>query len=228
MVAVFVFWNLITAIIVENAMAIAKDDKQQQAKDVEAQKKKDLRVLADIFLEIDEDGSGELSADEFFGSLEKPNVVQLLAILELQVSDMKDVWDVLNDGSDVLTIKEFTDGLRRMKGPAKARDISDILKRLRQTSAHNADLKKQVEQFNYTLAALSQDVEQIQGDTGEVLGLFKEMFHRLQAHVELGKAEDRLNAAKQSKRREFQDDGPQEDGSDEEDSPVPGSPTSPK
>merc|ERR1740117_849553 len=41
-VGVFVFWNLITAIVVDSAFKIAKEDAAQQAKEVEDEKKLEL------------------------------------------------------------------------------------------------------------------------------------------------------------------------------------------
>lgn len=207
MIGVFVFWNLITAVIVENAMSIANEDAQQKAKDAEIKKKQELKVLADLFLEIDEDGSGELSTDEFFGALQRnPRVKNMLQVLELREEDMEEVWNVLDDGDGVLTIKEFSNGLRRMKGDAKAKDIIDTIKKLRHTSLHFTELRAQVDHFNGTLGGLEKDVQRIQGDAGEVLGLFQEMYHRLQVHIEREKGEDRLYALKMAKLREMQEE----------------------
>merc|ERR550532_2519368 len=93
LLAVFVFWNLITAIIVENAFSIAKEDSAHQAKEIEQQKKRELKVLADLFLEIDKDGSGELTTEEFFGAMQNKKVQQMIDLLELKVSELEDVWN---------------------------------------------------------------------------------------------------------------------------------------
>jgi len=201
MIGVFVFWNLITAIVVENAMNIANEDTQQKAKDVEASKKQELKVLSDLFLQIDADGSGELSTQEFFGALQLPQVQQLLDLLELKPEEMSEVWYALDDGDGVLTVKEFTTGLRRMKGLAKAKDISDILKRLRHASLRHTEIRAQVDRFSHTLGALEHDVARIQMDTGEVLGLFQEMYHRLEAHCHKEEAEDHRLALKRARQR---------------------------
>merc|ERR1719188_1943906 len=113
---VFVFWNLITAVIVENAFSIAKEDSAHQAKEAEQEKKRELKALAELFLEIDKDGSGELTTDEFFGALQNKKVRQMLALLEIKQGELEDVWHILDDGDGNLTIKEFTNGIRRMKG----------------------------------------------------------------------------------------------------------------
>ena len=60
--------NLVTAIIVENAFAIVREDTESQAKEADNKKRSELKLLADLFMEIDLDGSGELTKDELFGS----------------------------------------------------------------------------------------------------------------------------------------------------------------
>merc|ERR1719350_734980 len=81
MVAVFVFWNLITAVIVENAFSMAKEDAAHRAKEAELVKKRELKELADLFLEIDKDGSGELTDTEFFSALRNKKVRQMMDLL---------------------------------------------------------------------------------------------------------------------------------------------------
>merc|ERR1712151_472196 len=196
---VFVFWNLITAIIVENALSIAKEDSAHQAKEIENAKKRELKALADLFLEIDKDGSGELTYEEFHGSLDNKKVQQTLTLLELKKEELCDVWDTLDDGDGLLTIKEFTNGIRRMKGEAKAKDIIDTVKRLRYTSLAHTELRAQVDQFGGTLKNLESDINRITNDTSEVLGLFHEMYHRLDVHVQRTDNENKARAIQRAK-----------------------------
>merc|ERR1719277_273603 len=95
---VFVFWNLITAVIVENAFSIAKEDSAHQAKEAEMDKKRELKELANLFLEIDKDGSGELTTEEFFGAMRNKKVQNMIALLELKPQELEDVWNILDDG----------------------------------------------------------------------------------------------------------------------------------
>merc|ERR1711972_1163221 len=137
--------------IVDNAFKIIEADQASIAKELENKKRTELKNLSQLFFEIDTDGSGELSKQEFFGSLHNKKVLQMMDVLELRVPDLKETWEVLDDGDGLLTIKEFTDGIRRMKGEAKAKDIIDTVKRLRHTSLAHAELKAQVNQFGGTL-----------------------------------------------------------------------------
>ncbi|CAE8583200.1 unnamed protein product, partial [Polarella glacialis] len=193
---VFVFWNLITAIIVENASKIAQDDDSTKAKEMEFEKKRDLQALASLFLEIDTDGSGQLSAEEFFEALRNKKVVTMLEILEIQHEELHDTWTVLDDGDGLLTIKEFTSGIRRMRGQAKAKDIADAIKRIRHATASTQKLVQESDIFAEALQGLETECSRISDDTSRMLGLFHEMYHRLNTHCET------LN--KQDKQREYE------------------------
>lgn len=148
-------------------------------------------MLSDLFMEIDLDGSGELSKDELFSSMKNKKVMQMLDVLEMQVSELTEVWDVLDDGDGLLTIKEFTDGIRRMKGEAKAKDIADVIKKLRVTDRKHLELQEQAARYSDTLHALEKDAEEMANDTHQVVGLFKEMYHRLDNYILKGQTEDR-------------------------------------
>ncbi|KAF4759202.1 hypothetical protein FOZ63_018559 [Perkinsus olseni] len=59
-IAYFVLMNLITAVIVENAFSIAKEDDEQLAIEAERKKMKEVADLGDLFADLDTDGSGEV------------------------------------------------------------------------------------------------------------------------------------------------------------------------
>jgi len=218
-VGVFIVMNLITAVIVDNAFRILHEDVESQAKDEEEKKRRDLKMLAELFMEIDVDGSGELSKEEFFGSLGNAKVGQMLALLEMKVVELTEVWDVLDDGDGLLTIKEFTDGIRRMKGDAKAKDVADVIKKLKHTDRKHYELADQAAKYSATLKALESDAKQMSDDTDMVVSLFKEMYHRMTCHIEEGEGQDRYRKKEWDKLVKLAEgEPPEEESSEEEDS----------
>jgi len=189
-VGVFVVMNLVTAIIVDTAQNIVKQDTEQQAKEEENKKRRDLKLLSELFMEIDLDGSGELSRQEFFTSLKNVKVKQMLTVMDMKVGELEETWEVLDDGDGLLTIKEFTNGIRRMKGEAKAKDIADVIKQLRTTDKKHHDLKAQAARYSDTLRGLERDTEEMAKDCEMIVSLFKEMYHRLSGHIEKGERQD--------------------------------------
>jgi len=219
-VGVFIVMNLVTAIIVENAFNIVKEDTESVAKEEEMKKKRDLKLLSELFMEIDLDGSGELSRSEFFGSLKNKKVKQMLDTLEMKVCELEEIWEVLDDGDGLLTIKEFTDGIRRMKGEAKAKDVADVIKKLRLTDRKHQELQQQAQRYGNTLWALEQDTAQMAKDTDELVCLFKEMYHRLSSHIFKGEKEDKFRVRELEKLAKmaagFEEEEAEEESSEEE------------
>merc|ERR1712113_531182 len=95
------------------------------------------------------------------------------------------------DGNGRLTIKEFTNGIRRMKGGATAKDVIDVCKKLRGVQEMCNMTRLQVNSLREELGALEQDIVTITHDTSETLGLFQEMLMRFQAHMKNCNQEDR-------------------------------------
>jgi len=196
---VFVFWNLITAIIVETAFSIAESDANSQARELEMKKKAELASLAEIFLEIDVDGSGELTSDEFFGALRNKKVKQMLDVLDVQASELEEVWYVLDDGDGLLTIKEFTTGIRRMRGQAQAKDLADTVKRLRHATRSADELLQQTTSFHSAISVIEGECARIANDTGRMVGLFHEMYHRLNDYMGKMRKQDKEREAQRKK-----------------------------
>lgn len=183
-IAVFVFWNLVTAMIIDNAMGLAEQDQQNQAAEMEEDKKQELKQLARIFLELDEEGHGKLTIHEFLNAAKNKKVMQMLEVMAIDFSELQAVWNVLDDGDGELTVLEFANGMRRMKGTAKAKDIIDAVKRCRHCSAKLTELAKEVDEFCSILNDVETDATRMREDTSEVFMLFQEVYHRLDSHIE--------------------------------------------
>ncbi|CAK0791215.1 unnamed protein product, partial [Prorocentrum cordatum] len=164
-------------VMLGNAFKIAREDKENVAKDAEHEKRRELKG-ASGFLELDKDGSGDLTYDEFKSALSHPQVRQVLSLLDLTKQEMLDSWDIMDDGDNVLTIVEFTNGIRRMKGRAKSKDIQDVYKRLGQTGDIFHDVWAELEEYRLEMRLLEDKAAAVSEDTSEMLGLLREMFMR--------------------------------------------------
>lgn len=67
-----VLFNLVTAVIVEHAFEAAKQDEEMVANQKKEEKTRTLVDLEGLFRELDEDGSGELSREEFTEVMDDP------------------------------------------------------------------------------------------------------------------------------------------------------------
>jgi len=122
--------NLVTAIIVDNAFCASKADEEERAKRIEQDKEKELEALKHFFAEIDTDHSGKLSQYEFHSAMQNRQIQQKLRAWDLLPKDMAEVWEILDNGDGELDVEEFINGVRRLQGDAKAKDILQLQKEM--------------------------------------------------------------------------------------------------
>ncbi|EER12231.1 conserved hypothetical protein [Perkinsus marinus ATCC 50983] len=166
-----VLMNLVTAVVVENAFALARKDEEQQARVKQAQKRRDILDLKDLFMELDADGSGELDRKEFDQALGDSKIVDKMSSLGIEREDMLNIWDLLDDGDGVLTIEEFTGGLRMLKGGARAKEVLVLLKQLRRAIVDSCillanELSDQVWELCESVEGTVKDLSDVRLDLG--------------------------------------------------------------
>eukprot|EP00747_Dinoflagellata_sp_TGD_P088721 gnl/TRDRNA2_/TRDRNA2_164099_c1_seq5.p1 gnl/TRDRNA2_/TRDRNA2_164099_c1~~gnl/TRDRNA2_/TRDRNA2_164099_c1_seq5.p1 ORF type:complete len:461 (+),score=143.69 gnl/TRDRNA2_/TRDRNA2_164099_c1_seq5:109-1383(+) len=86
------------------------------------------RDLFEMFHDLDEDGSGYLSKDEFTDVLDDPNFVRQMKVLDIELEDLPDIFEILDDGDGQVSMEEFCYGLLRMQGKALNRDMLKAMK----------------------------------------------------------------------------------------------------
>lgn len=79
--------------------------------------------LKTLFRAFDADGDGLLTPQEWESALTVPYVQHYLQILDVRIADCHRLFSILDDGDGQITISEFCDGLKRVKGQARAVDM---------------------------------------------------------------------------------------------------------
>jgi len=102
--------NLVTAVLVEGALANAHADKELEKMDLREKLRAQMPLLSQAFDEIDKDGSGTLSMEEM--AMVPVDLIPQELRAKSHVSSMQDVFEMLDvDGVGELTRQEFVDGL---------------------------------------------------------------------------------------------------------------------
>jgi len=122
-VADFVLMNLVTAIIVDNAVSKSANDQEQRLQELEKARQAELNTLQDIFKLMDENGDGTLSWDEFTSAFEDEDIRKQWRLLDVGPDECKGLFQLLDTGDGQIETDEFFEGMSAMKGSAQAKDI---------------------------------------------------------------------------------------------------------
>lgn len=130
-VSVFLMMNLITSVIVTETFKHGQADKAEQAAEKEAEQDKARKELVQVFAEMDADGGGTLSQQEVAQAWKNRRVRQKFRTMDIGKKDLGILWTALDDGDGELTIDEFINGMRKLKGEARAKDILKLYREVR-------------------------------------------------------------------------------------------------
>lgn len=141
--AVLALLNVVTAVFVETAMQQSQRDRELLVQQEVEQKVEFVETMQRVFEELDTNGSGTLSLEEFEKQMDDENVLTFLSTLELDIDQVRTLLTLLDlDQNGEVDIEEFITGCLRLKGGAKSLDM--------------AILQYQVEWILHNTAALSE------------------------------------------------------------------------
>jgi len=127
----FLLMNLITSVIVNQAVEHGKDDKAEVAAEIELAREAAIHDLVGLFQEMDEDGGGTISRHEVAKAWKSRRVRNKFRTMDIGKKDLIILWTALDDGDGELSIEEFIQGMRKLKGEAKAKDILKLFREVR-------------------------------------------------------------------------------------------------
>jgi len=128
LLSVLAVMNIITGIFVKEALEMASRDHDLQLQ-LELEENRSLLMrLKKLFREMDTDGTGCVSIQDFENYLQMNDVRVLFSQIGLEVSDALSFFKILDvDGSNELGLEEFVMGCMRFKGRANRMDLEVML-----------------------------------------------------------------------------------------------------
>jgi voltage-gated sodium channel len=152
--------NLVTAVIVEGSFEQAKSDQIFAKKERQRAMSKLLPVVREIFAQLDKDGSGQVTLEEFADADES---VQLALEKVCQTDDLVELFEMLDvDGSGSVEIDEFADQLANF-GTTDQPFI-------------NVRLMKQLELARREIRSINKRVDNVQASVNQKLGSIDSRF----------------------------------------------------
>mmetsp|Transcript_78570 Transcript_78570/g.254018 ORF Transcript_78570/g.254018 Transcript_78570/m.254018 type:complete len:682 (+) Transcript_78570:127-2172(+) len=126
-VAFFAVLNVVTGIFVETTLQVATVDRDSVVQEELRVKELYLKAAHEIFLDLDKDGSNELTIEEFKHAVKDKNIIAYFNALELDFTDVMTLFVLLDrDQSGAIPLEEFLRGCMRLKGEAKSLDLAKL------------------------------------------------------------------------------------------------------
>jgi len=177
LVAYLCLGNLITAVIINNADENGAKDQELKAREKRDEVNREIDELKDIFTQIDADGSGLLSKEEYDEALinNQGGVAAKFAVLGVPENERDEVFDLLDTGSGEISIDMFAAGLRDMQGDAKAKDSFTICKKVSHINKNLGNLSVRLKRQQENADELRKEITEAHRQMGGLLVELKEV-----------------------------------------------------
>lgn len=137
-----------TGVFVDSAMQHAARDRSLKIqKDVD-QREEVADHLKSLLEEMDVDGSGFLTEEEWLTAMHLDHIVDYLHALDISYDSCHNLWCYLDiDKDGVVDIHEFVSGMLSIKGPAKAIDMHSLLCRSKNLLTVSKDMQNRIKRL---------------------------------------------------------------------------------
>jgi len=152
--------NVLTGVFCQNAIESAQRDQDIVTQAMLADKKRYAKQLRDLFHEIDEDGSGNVTIVEFERHLNDSCIKAYFDALELDASDAYAFFRLMDqDMGDTIDLNEFVEGCMRLRGVAKGIDLHLL----------SNEQRKFVRRYDEDMQMIEEAIAQLLGRDGPIL-----------------------------------------------------------
>jgi len=123
-VNLFSVLNIVTGVFVDGAIELAKRDRSMMIEKQNNSRAAIRKHLVALLSQLDHNGDGALSKDEFFSAMAQAEVQDFMDALGIDPDNAVEVFLLLDeDGDGMVTLQEFVVGMERIRGESKSIDI---------------------------------------------------------------------------------------------------------
>jgi len=120
---VFAVTKVITAAFIIETHRVVADTLELVVLEKERHDKRLTDNFWSVFHEADSSGDGRIDWSEFQDIISDKRLTMQLAALDFDANVCEGMFGLLDDGDGNISFKEFIDGVKRLKGPAKSVDV---------------------------------------------------------------------------------------------------------
>lgn len=122
----FAILRIIMAVFIAETNRVAANDDEIALITRTRQKRAYIHKLKEVFRELDESGDGSLTREEFNLIFDDAVLKAWMSSLEVDVHDVRTLFDMLSGDKNKVDFEEFTEGLIRVRGNARSLDILEL------------------------------------------------------------------------------------------------------
>lgn len=140
----FAVITVIRGVFLQETFKVAASDDDLMLLKQRRQMIKHMRKMTRLFQTADTKGTNTLTWKNFNKLLGDPFIRSWLAAYEFEVSDVKLVFDLMDDGDGRLSVDELMTGVSRLKGFARSIDLHVLLFQVNETKRMMAELRDEL------------------------------------------------------------------------------------
>jgi len=120
--------NVVTGLFCNSAIETAYSDQKDSINRSLHEREKYEKDIETLFNELDKDGDGTLSLEEFEDSLRDDRMNAFIKVLDIEVQDAFELYKLLDEnGSGSISSDEFVEGCMRLKGSARTIHLAQLM-----------------------------------------------------------------------------------------------------
>lgn len=128
--------HILAGVIITKCLSLTKDNREDVSKFLEESEEIIIESFQDDFDNFEtSDARDELRYNEFVELLNNESCREKLNLLGIHLSEAQDLFDIMDaDRSGLLSVEEFVDGIRNVKGTAKGCDLVSLISSARKSA----------------------------------------------------------------------------------------------
>merc|ERR1712173_158996 len=115
----FAVLNVINSVFIQHTMKVAQESNDVKIMQKQREHETYQRRLRELFVRMDTSGDKRVSREEVQDMMDNPEMKAWFASLDIDMHDLKALFEMLADGDGEITADEFLAGAQRLKGNAK-------------------------------------------------------------------------------------------------------------
>lgn len=162
--------NIITSVFVDGTTAKSQNDRDMVVEKELQDRAATVANLRRVFLESDQDASGEISFEEFEAQMQDPKVEAYMAHLSVDTSNVRRLFEQLDDDqSGSIDIEEFMANLMNVNNAHTTehmvQKVMNETKRVKKLLMGVADIMQgEVVRMGSSISTMGREIQQITGD----------------------------------------------------------------